>query len=942
MKKVTLIAYSAFLVIMLTNFFYYNSLYKNQINYIIKLLDRQVQIVGLEVDSTNNYFSSDLTQIDFSEDIAMFFDNTAINQRAVEKMKLFYSKYENFVVSIRIYDNKSQVFSLYKDELNNEWLDDSYKSQVQPDIKQMEVIIPNGERYDYYYPVIKENTAVGNVVVTLDYKKYFSYLFSKFNLKDYQWQWVINDTGAVIFDNSDRLMTYTNVDNIFSHLEEGSNGNIVHQAKTSSTSSEIISSYYSTQLLQKDFGLVFSAPTDTFQKYIIRNSIFIVLFTLLLVHFIIVLFRRFYKSRHEEMEQARESEKMLIRLIEEMPVGVIIHNKNREIIKANKVAADLYSYSSEAEMSGKIFPETTIPDDSDYFSKHLGGKFTPEQFVIIKKEIGELILYRNSIPVFFQGSEANMEILIDVTLLESARKEEAKANVAKSEFLARMSYEIRTPLNGIIGMADLLNKYDLNNETKEVISLLRRSTDVLLSIINDILDFSRIETGKMILDEIPFNLRDELDYCLGLTKAYTNGNDVAVNFEVDKNAPESVIGDPFRLRQVLTNLLNHSIQNTGHGEVRLKCYLKDSVDGIVTIGFELLDNGKSFNQTSLKMIFGNYVNNELNVFRNNDESSFGTILARQLIEMMGGELIAESPSGLSGDRGVKTTFTIKVYSNSRKDKKLQIEDIKSFGQIKTLVITGSINRDEDLLAAIHKTGVITSVTNYHKYTINQIIANQKIEAERYRMVIIMDDEEFDGFNAAREIWSNNLHTNFVILLISSNDQKGNYLKCLDMGIDHYLVKPFDIGELLSAIKSSFTSIENTIKVNETRKLKENLNILVIEDNIMNQKTIGKMLKDLGYQAEFAENGLIGYEKASDKKYDLIFMDLIMPVMDGFEATKKIIDMNKNVLIVAITADNMPDTKRKAEMLGVKEFISKPIRIEGLNKLLLKYFGNSGE
>ena len=201
-------------------------------------------------------FSSDLTQIDFSEDIAMFFDNTAINQRAVEKMKLFYSKYENFVVSIKIYDNKSQIFSLYKDELNNEWLDDSYKSQIQPEIKQMEVIVPNGERYDYYYPVLKDNSAVGNVVVTLDYKKYFSYLFSKFNLKDYQWQWVINDTGAVIFDNSDRLITYSNVDNIFSHLEEGSNGNIVHQAKTTTTSSEIISSYYSTQLLQKDFGLV--------------------------------------------------------------------------------------------------------------------------------------------------------------------------------------------------------------------------------------------------------------------------------------------------------------------------------------------------------------------------------------------------------------------------------------------------------------------------------------------------------------------------------------------------------------------------------------------------------------------------------------------------------------------------------------------------------------
>jgi signal transduction histidine kinase/CheY-like chemotaxis protein len=938
MKKITIIAYSAFLAILLTNYFYYSSLYKNQIDYIIKLLDRQVQIVGLEVDSMNNYFSSDLTQIDFSEDIALFFDNRDINQRAIEKMKLFYSKYENFVVSIRIYNDKAQVFSLYKDEQNNDWLDDTYKAQVQPEIKRMEEIIQAGDKYDYYYPILKDNYAVGNVVVTLDYRRYFNILFAKFNLKEYQWQWVINDTGAVIYDNNGNNLQYAQLDNIFSNLEKGSNGNIVHQAIQNNKSTEIISSYYSTQLLQKEFGLVFSAPTDLFQKYIIRNSFFIVLITLLMVHFIIQIFRRFYKSRKEEMERVKESERMLIKLIEEMPVGVIIHNKSREILKANKVAAQLYSYDNETDMTGKIFPETTIPDDSDYFSKHLGGTFTPEQFVIIKKEIGEMILYRSSIPVFFKGEESKMEILIDVTMLESARKEEAKANVAKSEFLARMSYEIRTPLNGIIGMADLLNRYNHNVEVKEVIGLLRRSTDVLLSIINDILDFSRIETGKMILDEIPFNLRDELEYCLSLAKAYTNETDVKIKFIIDDNTPESIIGDPFRLRQVLTNLINYSVQNTNQGLVQLSCSLKESLNGIFTIGFEILDTGKSFDKTSLKKIFGNYVNTESNAFRKNDESSFGTVLAKQLVELMGGELTAESPSGLSGDKGIKISFIIKAYSNDRIAKHFKTEGIRLFQQIKTLVITSSVNRDEDILASLHKIGLTTSVTNYQKFTINQIIANQKIENEKYMMVVIFDDEDFNGFDAAMEIWSNNLHTGFMLMMISSNDQKGNYLKCINLGIDHYLVKPFDSTELHDAILISFPHIESNLNITVHHKLKENLKILVVEDNLMNQKTIGKILKDLGYMTDFAENGLIGYEKASTKKYDLIFMDLIMPVMDGYEATKKILNINEEAVIVAITADNMPDAKRKAEILGVREFISKPIRIDDLKKLLVKYFG----
>ena len=219
----------------------------------------------------------------------------------------------------------------------------------------------------------------------------------------------------------------------------------------------MISSYYSTQLLQRDLGLVFSSPTDLFQKYIIRNSLFIVLATLLLIQLIIFVFSRYIKSLKSEINRLNSSEEVLFKLIEEMPVGVIIHNKNREIIKANKVAASQYSYLSEADMKGKIFPETTLPHENDYFSKNLSGTFNPDQFVIIKKEIGEIVLYRYSIPALFMGEEAEMEILIDVTMLESARKQEAKANVAKSEFLARMSYEIRTPLNGIIGMTDVLD-----------------------------------------------------------------------------------------------------------------------------------------------------------------------------------------------------------------------------------------------------------------------------------------------------------------------------------------------------------------------------------------------------------------------------------------------------------------------------------------------------
>lgn len=932
-------AYSIFLVLMLANFFYYKNLYKKQINYIVKLLDRQVQIVGLEVDSTNNNFVSDLTQINFSEDLSRFFEKNEpeLKSRVKEQMKLFFSRYKDFVTKIRLYDDHLNEFTLSNDEIKNNWIEGEFTSLDQRPVEAMEKLVRKDNEFNYYYTILRNGKPGGNIVVTVDYKRYFHKLFAEFSLKEYQWQWVVSDDGEIIFDNHGGSVKYSQLNKITSDLLNGSVSNMVHEATIDGKRMEILSSYYSTQLLQRDLGLIFSAPTDFFQKYILRNSIFIGAGTFLLVQLIILIFWRFIKSQNKEMQRLTDSEQMLMKLIEEMPVGIIIHNSNREILKTNKVAAEYYSYADEKDMQGKIFPDSSLPGDSEYFSKYLGGTFNPDQFVIIKKEIGEIILFRSSIPVKFLGEDANMEILIDITMLESARKQEARANVAKSEFLARMSYEIRTPLNGIIGMTDVLNRFDLTSEVKDVVSLLRRSTEVLLGIINDILDFSKIESGKMILDEIPFNLREEIYYSVDLAKAIISERDISLNCTIDEKIPEMIIGDSFRLRQILANLINHSVMNMGQGQIQLKCRLKEKRSGIITLQFEILDTGKSFDKPSLKKIFGEFLDSESISVRSSDESGFGTIIARQLVELMGGKLTAVSPSGLSGNLGKKVTFTIKTYSNEREHKGLDTSGIKNFSQIKTLVVAGSQNRDEDFLGTLHKLGLQMAVTTFQKSTIQQIKASFNIPGERYNLIVIADDDDFDGFEVAKSVWENNISSRIIILMVSSNDKKGNYLKCINMGIDHYLVKPFDLNELCDMIKSSFTYIEDSHITRDTGKIKKDIQLLVVEDNKMNQKIISKMLQNLGYSCEIAEEGYDGFIKAKSKKYDLIFMDLIMPEMDGFESARRIIEYDKSYIVVAFTADNMPETKRKAELSGIRDFISKPVRIDDLKKLFAKYF-----
>jgi len=937
MKKILIIVITIFMIIIAAIIFYSEGLYNKQINYRIKLLDQQARTVGLFVDSTNNRFTSDFNQIIFSEDLSLFFSDNESRTKIVERMKLFFSKYGDLITGIKLYDNNRNEFTIKKDEKGINWLEQNFVLHMQGEILSRELLSQGERGYEYFLPVIKSGIAVGNMVVNIDFSKYFREIFKAYNCQDYQWQWIVSDSGEIIFDNNAYKTKYSQIERISAGLKRGSSGGIIHKSTVNNISREIISSYYSTQLLKKDFGLVFSSPADNIQKYIIRNSVFLGLGTLLLLLILVYFFWKHLQSLKSEIDRLSSSEKMLIRIIEEMPAGVIIHNKNREIIKANRTAAMQYSFASESEMTGKIFPEPAFADENNCFLKNSGGNFGPDQFIILKKEVGEVILYRTSIPVIYLGEDARMEMLIDVSMFGAEGEQKVNTDSSKTEFLARMNYELRTPLNGIIGMTDILEKQKLPEESKAILGLLRRSAEILLKIINDILDFSKIESGNMILDEIAFNLREEIVYCYDIARTSIDEKLISFKCNVDDNVPDKVIGDPSRLRQILTNFINHSIVNTGIGQINLRCNLIDKKDGELKLGFELSDTGKSFDKASLKKIFGDYINIESKILLDDDESGFGTILARQLIELMDGKFSAESPSGLDGDKGTKIAFSIMLYSNENPEKNLSFDNIITFGQVKTLVITGCQTRDEEILGSLHKLGLSMNVTTYQKSTVSQIKTSLNYPGKRYHLIVILNDRDFNGFEAAREIWENNISQQFVIMIISSDDEKGNLMKCNIMGIDHYIVKPYEIRELFDIVKGSFPWIANGTHPGEKEKVQNDLRILIVEDNKMNQKVIGTMLKSLGYSFDFADNGLEGLIIAKTRRYDVIFMDLIMPEMDGFESARRILEYDNTLLIAAFTADSMPDSRRKAELSGIKEFIPKPVRIDDLKKFFSRYF-----
>jgi len=485
----------------------------------------------------------------------------------------------------------------------------------------------------------------------------------------------------------------------------------------------------------------------------------------------------------------------------------------------------------------------------------------------------------------------------------------------------------------------MLNRADLPEETTEVAMLLKRSADLLLNIINDIFDVSKVETGKMILDEIPFRLREEVNYCKNLVKRENPESPVSINTNIDTKVPENLIGDPYRLRQVITNLFYHSLGSTQTGEINLDCTVSETSGNVIVLGFTLTDTGKNYTKAEIKKIFGDYITSRTGRSEWAEDLKLGPILARQLVELMGGELIATSPAGRDSsgqERGLRVSFSVRTHLNEKINKTIDLHRFINMSEIRTLAITSGQTRDDDFLNLIHRAGLPVSVTSYQKYTVSQINTDRLNNPDRYMLLIIFDEPDADGFEVAKALKDEGLTGEFIILMFTSNDPKGHYSRCVDLGVDHLLVKPFAVEDLISVLKNHFPSLRAGNKSAGLRSKNALPSVLVVDDNHLNRKVVGSLLKVLGIAAEFAEEGNEAFNKYKEKVFDLVLMDLIMPGVDGFEAARMILKHDSKALIIALSADNMPETKQKAEQTGMKELLAKPVSVDDLRQVIDKY------
>jgi two-component system sensor histidine kinase/response regulator len=311
---------------------------------------------------------------------------------------------------------------------------------------------------------------------------------------------------------------------------------------------------------------------------------------------------------------------------------------------------------------------------------------------------------------------------------------------------------------------------------------------------------------------------------------------------------------------------------------------------------------------------------------------------------MGGEIRVESPSRISIDPdspGTRFSFTVEVFSNEKIKKGVNVEHITKYHQIKTLIINEKTEKDDLLLETLQNFGISTYVTNYQDKIIDIIKSNTTNKSESYKLIIINDNASFDGFQVAQKLHQNKLSNEFLLIILSSNDKKGNFARSKKLGVDYYLIQPFQSSELFNIVQENFSYIK--IEAEQTPSLdaiRKDLQILVAEDNLINQKVAKTIFKNLGFEITIAVNGNVVIEKVQELSFDIIFMDIMMPEKDGFDATQSIRNMGYKMPIIAVTADTNVDSREKVIESGMDDFIPKPIRVDEIKRVLIKWFSES--